>query len=318
VEQTETELPSSLEKLLSLDGDAERELLDQILTSGWEQGCLLDLGDGAQPPALSPTAIRLLLGRLDGREARYPSKGLTDPFEAEPLAQGDPGEREEGYLVVSQRCDLIKGIAAEPLVTVGYAFCCNRASLVSAARAGTSATHLHLCDVGDNNAWLLDLRSLGYVPKTWLSERTPIHLIEPGLARRRFARDLGARSSRAPLPTGLVDHVQNPLRDWLYKSAKRRELCEPFSEFLLVEGTDGWGLLAILGEGQDADAAAEQFDELFKQIDARLGDFQFDQDASDVIRLDQLSAADYLTAHRLDLNRVSYGSKASAEQAPPL
>lgn len=318
MEQTEPELPTSLEKLLSLDAKAEGELLNQILTSGWDQGCLLELGDGVQLPATSPPAIRLLLERLDGREARYPSEGLADPFETEPLAQGNPGEREEGYLILSQRCDLIKGIATEPLVSVGLAFRCDRASLVSAARAGSSATHLYLCNVGHGEAWLLDLRSLGYVPKTWLSDRDPIHLIEPGLARRRFGRGLGARSSRAPLPTELVDRVQNPLRDWLYKGAERRALCEPFSEFLLIEGPDGWGFLAILGEGEDADAAVERFDRLFEQIDAKLDDFPFDKDASDVIRLDQLSAADYFTAHRLDLDRVTYGSKASAEQASPL
>ena len=315
MEQAEAELPSSFETLLSLDGDAEGELLDHILASGWEQGCLLDLGDGLRPPAFSPGAIRLLLDRLDGREARYPSG--ADPFEAKPLTQSDPGEREEGYLVVSQRCDLIKGIATEPLVSVGYAFRCQPGSLVSAARARTSATHLYLCDVSDGNAWLLDLRSLGYVPKTWLSERAPIHLIEPGLARRRFARDLGARSSRAPLPAELVDCVQNPLRDWLYNAAKRRELCEPFSEFLLIDGDDGWGLLAILGEGQDADVAAEKFDQLFKQIDTKLDDFPFDKDASDVLRLDQLNAADYLTAHRLDLDRVTYGSRSTEAHSEP-
>ena len=221
--------------------------------------------------------------------------------------------------MVSQRCDLIKGIAhrANP-VSVGYAFRCQPAIV---GFRGTSQNECHTpvplrrqrrqCMATGPTC------SLGYVPKTWLSERAPIHLIEPGLARRRFARDLGARSSRAPLPAELVDCVQNPLRDWLYNAAKRRELCEPFSEFLLIDGDDGWGLLAILGEGQDADVAAEKFDQLFKQIDTKLDDFPFDKDASDVLRLDQLNAADYLTAHRLDLDRVTYGSRSTEAHSEP-
>lgn len=318
MEQTDPELPDAFDELLSLDAQSEVDLLDQILTNGWDQGCLLELQDGLQPPALSPQSIRLLLRHLDSRDRRYPSDGTSDPFETEPLPQGDPGDRKEGYLVLSQRCDLIKGIAAEPLVSVGHAFCCDHASLVPAARSGSSATHLHLCDTSGDEAWLLDLRSLGYVPKTWLSNRLPTHLISPGLSRRRFARGLGARSSRSPLPTALVDRVQNPLRDWLYQSTSRRSLCEPFSEFLLIDGPKGWGFLAIIDDDQDVNAAVECFDRLYEQINTKLDTFELDEEASDAIPLDQLSAADYLTAYRLDLDRVTYGSRSTDAQSEPL
>jgi hypothetical protein len=311
------ELPAALVELLELDPDAEQKLLEEILERGWDQGCLLSLPLESEPSSFSPAHVKDLTGRLATREAAYPA--VPDPFEGEPLACGDPGDLTEGYLVLTQRCDLIKGIATEPFVAIGRAFRSSDPALNSSARARTSATHLHLSDAADGEAWLLDLRAQWQVPKTWLSEAEPIHLIEPGLPRRRFARGLGNRSARAPVPTEIVDGLQRPLRDWLYQSAGRRGLCEPFCDLLLLQTPGGeWALLGVYDTDVDAELATEKFDGLFGAIRGKVPSFPLSEEDSDAIRIDQISAADFLSAHRLDLDKVSLGSKSAAgSQAEP-
>jgi hypothetical protein len=147
----------------------------------------------------------------------------------------------------------------------------------------------------------------------------PVHLIDPGLPRRRFARGLGNRSARAPVPNDIVDGLQRPLRDWLYQSAGRRKLCEPFTDLLLLSAPgDEWALLGVYDTEADAEIAAENFDQLFEAIRKRVPSFPLSEEDSDAIRIDQITALDFLSAHRLDLDKVSFGSKsASSEQAEP-
>jgi hypothetical protein len=310
-------LPAPLVELLELDSEAEQKLLDEILDRGWDQGCLLSLPPRVEPSSFSPAHIKDVTARLTTRGAAYPA--VPDPFETEPLACGDPGDLQEAYLVLTQRCDLIKGIATEPFVAIGRAFLSSDQAMNSSARAHTSATYLHLSDAANGEAWLLDLRAQWTIPKTWLAEIEPIHLIKPGLPRRRFARGLGNRSARAPVPTEIVDGLQRPLRDWLYQSAARRSLCEPFSDLLVLPAAAGeWALIGIYDVGLNAEVATEKFDHLFEEIRGRVPSFPLSEDDSDAIPIDQISAADFLSAHRLDLDKVSFGSKSTAgNQAEP-
>lgn len=311
------ELPASLIELHELDRDAEQELLDEILQKGWDQGCLVKLGPDREPPSLSPAAVQELVRQLQTREVCYPA--VADPFETDALACGDPGDLRDGYVVLAQRCDLIKGVAVEPLVAVGRAHRTPDAALISSARAATSATHLHLANAPEGEAWLLDLRVAGYIPKTWLADIDPVHLVDPGLRRRLFARGLGNRSARAPVPNEIVDGLQRPLRDWLYQSATRRKLCEPFSDLLLLPApADEWALLAVYDIDVDSELATQNFDELFAAIREKVPSFPLSEEDSDAIPIDQITALDFLSAHRLDFDKVSFGSKSpSGDHAEP-
>lgn len=311
------ELPAALVELLELGTDAEQELLDEVLTRGWDQGCLLPLSADREPPSVSPREMEEFMGRIADRDACYPA--VADPYETEPPACGEPGDLRDGYVVLAQRCDLIKGLKTEPLVAVGRAARSSDAVLISSARAGTSATHLHLADAADEEAWLLDLRAQWPVPKTWLADVEPIHLIDPGIRRRRFARGLGNRSARAPVPTAIVDGLQRPLRDWLYQSAARRKMCEPFSDLLLLPATgEAWALIGLYDIDVNADFATGCFDGLFEAIRGKVPGFPLSEDESDALCIDQITVFDFLSAHRLDLDKVSFGSKsASSDQAEP-
>ncbi|HSC20432.1 MAG TPA: hypothetical protein VLC07_01765, partial [Solirubrobacterales bacterium] len=162
------------------------------------------------------------------------------------------------------------------------------------------------------SGWVADLRTAGHIPKHWLGGRDPYQLLPAGTARRRFARQIGERRSRTPVPAALAEGVQRPLRGWLYKGAERNALCSHFSDLLLLPVGDGsWALIAILGEGKDLGEAEEAFDRLFAQIAERVGEFPLSEDHSDVLPPEQLSVADFNDAYRLDLSQVTFSSRSA-------
>lgn len=315
-----SELPSCLHELIDLAAEDEQGLLREIFTGGWDQGCLITDSADLRAPELAPHTIKELLERVAGRAHFHPAEDSADPFEREPMPQLIPDE-DSGLLVLSQRCDLLKPLRAEPLVEVAIAHRSTEAELVSAARQGGSVCHLHLADHGEepDGAWLVDLRTRGHLPKHWLQGREPAHLLAPGRPRRRFAARLGERNSRIPVPTEIVDRFQGRLRGWLYSSAARRAQSAHFSDLLLLETVDeAWAVIAILGEGKDADRAITDFDALLGAIVERVDDFPISSEYSGVLRPEELSHADFLAAHKLDFKRVTYGSKSGdSSQAEP-
>jgi hypothetical protein len=304
-------LPSYLYSLTGLTMDEERALLLEIFTRGWDQGCLILDSYDLSAPGLAPHVVKALLDQVACRASLHPSGDAADPFEREPMPQRIPDE-ESGLVVLGQRCDLLKPLRSEPLVEVALAHCSGDHELVAAARNGGSACCIHLADQceGSDSAWIVDLRTRGLLPKHWLRGRTPAHLLAPGRARRRFAARLGERNSRIPVPNEIVEGFQGKLRGWLYSSGTRRAQCAHFSELLLLESEDGsWAVLAILGEGKDADRAIGDFDALLGAIVDRVGDFPVSSEYSGVLRVDELSHADFQDAYKLDFSRVTYGSK---------
>lgn len=319
VADVDDEMPLCLRELCELSEGAESELLTHILISGWDQGCFLRPQGGGPVPGLSPERIATLLEVVEGRPQLHPEDGTDDPFEDNPLPAKLPRDADPGLVVLSQRCDLVKPIAAEPLVEVAAATCSTDPELLSAVRRSSSAQHVHLADIEANRGWVTDLRTTGHIPKHWLASREPVQLLKPGLLRRRFAQRIGERRSRTPVPTSVVRDFQRPLRNWLYKGAERNALCAHFSDLFLLPLEDGrFSLLAIPGEGCDLAAAELAFDRLFAAIDERVGSFPLSEDHSDVVPLEQFSLADYHAAYRLDLANVTYGSKsAGAGHAEP-
>ena len=312
-------LPCCLRELIDLASGEEQKLMHEIFTGGWDQGCLILDSADMRAPGLDPHTIAALLQRVADRDAIHPARGALDPFEDEPLPQLVPNQ-DSGLLVLSQRCDIVKPLRSEPLVEVALAHQSTDVELLAAARSGNSACHVHLADREEaESGWLVDLRTRGHLPKHWLKGRTPAHLLSPGRPRRRFASRVGERSARIPVPTTIVDGFQSKLRDWLYSSATRRKQCSHFSDLLLLPPEEGgWAVLAILGEGKDADAAAADFDALLAAIVERVDPFLISRDYSGILRPEELSHADYLAAYKLDFKRVTYGSKSEGTaQAEP-
>lgn len=313
------ELPCFLRDLRGLSAEDEQALLHEIFTVGWEQGCLILDSTDLRPPGLAPHTIDELLRQVADRASIHPSQGVADPFEQEPMPQLVPDD-DSGFVVLSQRCDIVKPLCTEPLIEIALARRSTDLELVAAARQGSSACYLHLADHGEGGgAWLVDLRTRGHLPKHWLKGRVPAHLLAPGRPRRRFATRLGERSSRTPVPTAIVDGVQRRLRDWLYSSATRRAQGAHFSNLLLLPAEDeAWAVIALLGEGKDADKAIRDFDVLLGAIVERVDPFPISTEYSGVLRPEELAHADYLAAHKLDLKRVTYGPKsAGSAQAEP-
>jgi hypothetical protein len=305
------ELQAGLRELCELSQAEEADLLSHIFASGWDQGCLVDLEGGAALPDLSPQRIEALLEVIEGRPRVHPEGDIADPFEEEPLAAVVPPEDGSGLVLLSQRCDLIKPIAVEPLIEVAGASCCTDPELLANARRYSSTQHVLLADLDEERGWLLDLRTAGHIPKHWLSGRSPSQLLPPGRSRRRFAERVGDRRSRIPVPASVVRDFQSPLRGWLYKGAERNALCAHFSDLLLLQFDDVWGLIAVPGEGKTLDAAEAAFDDLFPRIAERVDPFPLSEDHSDVIPLEQLSVADFYDAYRLDFAQVTFGSKSA-------
>lgn len=312
-------LPCCLNELIGLAEEDERSLLEGIVSKGWDQGCLIADSAKLRPPGLAPHTIDELLARVSDRRSVHPAGNITDPFEDEPGPQLIPDGEQAGLLVLSQRCDIIKPFCLEPLVEVALACCSANGELLAMARHGGSACYLHLADTGEEEGWLVDLRTRGHLPKHWLGERTPAQLLAPGPERRRFAVRLGERSSRVPIPTTIVDEFQNKLRGWLYSSATRRGQCAHFSDLLLLPAEDGsWAVLALLGEGKDVDRATTDFDVLLGRIIERVDPFPVSVEYSGVLRPEELAYADYLAAYPMDFKKITYGSKsAGAGQAEP-
>jgi hypothetical protein len=316
------ELPCCLRDLVGLPAAEERELLGEIFSERWDQGCLICDSADLRAPGLDPHTIAALLREVGDRDAVHPATGAAQGVGDDPLPQLVPDE-DSGLLVLSQRCDIVKPLRIEPLVEVALAHRSTDVELLAIVRRDGSACHLHLTDDQGDEAeggWVVDLRTRGHLPKHWLKGRRPAHLVPPGRPRRRFAGRLGERSSRIPVPTAIVDGFQHKLRDWLYASARRRAQCSFFSEFLLLPSEDGaWALIAILGDGKDADEATVAFDALLGAIVDRVEPFPLGSDYSGVLRPEELSHADYLAAFKLDFKRVTYGSKsASTAQAEPM
>jgi hypothetical protein len=156
------EMQPCLRELYELSQAEEKVLLDHIFTSGWDQGCLVDLEGDAGPPDLSPERIEALLKVVEGRPRVHPEDGIADPFEEKPLAAEVPPEDGSGLVLLSQRCDLIKPIATEPLIEVAGASCCTDPELLADARRHSSAQHVLLADLDEERGWLLDLRTTGH------------------------------------------------------------------------------------------------------------------------------------------------------------
>lgn len=175
---------------------------------------------------------------------------------------------------------------------------------------------------GPNKAtWAADLRQRAVIPKHRL-------LAQPGLVqpigdehrRKQFRLRLGQRYWRDPVPTELVESLQRPLVGVIGRSATRSVFAERFVALLGIRPTSGQVIVvAVRAPGSD-----EQAEKDWRELSALLEEHEpaaaalIGPEESGVYGVDDVSLGFWLDSFKFDLDEITYGKKASVEQADPL
>jgi len=220
----------------------EREVLDRILASGIDQGAFV------RPPQhqLAVVADERLARLLRDVSARAScSPGVEDPFFDRDPPQGPIDGDEPGWVVLTQRCDLIRAYRIEPLVELARAEPVTDRDILDQARSN-SPRYIVLAERPDG-AWVIDLRRRAWLPKHLLPDQDAVQPLATARARKRLRLRLGQRYWRDPVPDDIVRDVQRPLREALRRSRTRVRLGGYFSDWLGVRDGDKVLVLAIVG-----------------------------------------------------------------------
>jgi hypothetical protein len=155
----EEELDPLLAAVLAAASAEEQKTLVGILESGLDQGWFLRPSSDAlvNPPAAKLTRFYDLVA---ARDAVRPT--CADPWATSiPAAQPIP-RREPGWVVLTQRCDLVSAYATEALVEVA------RATIVkgpaAAAAKANSPRSIGFADAGGGAIRAADLRQRAWLP----------------------------------------------------------------------------------------------------------------------------------------------------------
>lgn len=312
--RTETALDPRLAAVAACGYDEERELLHEILSSGIDQGCFLRCDDEALlSPA--PAEMERFLETMEKR----PSIGLTEP---DPWADGGPaaqpiGGDEPGYIVLTQRCDLVRALRVEPLVEVARAVRI-QGDAVAAAKVG-SPRFVAFAPAEGGGVWAADLRQRACLPKPQLLQTEPAPAIEGERARKQFRQRLGQRYARDAVPTDLVDTFQRPLRDAVKRSKPRIAQLGNFTAWLGQRTDDGHVIVyAVAADGREVEAE-EDWLELMEWLEGKLPDVHglIEPEVSGVYTADDLTFGLSLDAFKFDFDEISYSSRAGDDHAPP-
>jgi hypothetical protein len=285
-------------------------VLDRILVSGVDQGCFL------RPPpdhlaVLDDEEMGRLLEDVSARSDCRPS--LEDPFlDQDPPTAAMDGD-EPGWVVLSQRCDLIRAYRVEPLVELARVEPVTDEGIIVQARSN-SARYVLLADRADG-AWVVDLRRRACLPKHLLPDEAFARPVSAARAVKRFRLRLGQRYWRDSVPDDIVRDVQLPLRDAIRRSSSRVRKAGYFSEWLGLRDGDKVLVLAILGEGKDRREAEAAFDELLASLAPELQDRLAPESA--VVDVDDIPLGLWLDAFKFDFDEISYGRRADEDHATP-
>jgi hypothetical protein len=285
-------------------------VLDRILASGIDQGSFLRPPEN-QLAVLSDEQLGRLLEDVSGRSACGPS--IEDPFAGQdPPAAAIDGDG-PGWVVLTQRCDLVRDYKVEPLVELACAELVTDLDIIAQARSN-SPRYVFLAERGDG-AWVVDLRRRAWLPKYLLPGQRAVQPLATARARKRFRLRLGQRYWRDPVPDDIVRDVQRPLRDALRGGRDRVRLGGYFSEWLGMRDGDKVLVLAILGDGKDRREAEAAFEELLAKLKPEVRERLAPE--SSVVSVDDISLGLWLDAFKFDFDDISYGRRADDDHATP-
>ena len=299
-----------LAELLALDNQKEEKILNEILEKGFDQGCLV------RPPSdallSGPAECEALLEGLKGRVKQEAT--ADDPFLNEEIPHEAVTGDEPAWVVLTQRCDLVRSFREEPVVELARATLVPTDSGLRTMAKRNSPRYLFLCDVAEGS-WVVDLRIRALLPKHRLLECTPAPLaIEGGTPRQDFRLRLGQRYSRDAVPDDIVRDLQWPLADWFSKNAALRRHGDMFSTFLVQRQPEGLLLAGVIGSGHDPIEADEAFRNMLDNLktDATL------HPRSGSYTTAEVPLSMYLGSYKLSLDELSRGSKTGGDAAQPL
>jgi len=159
--EQDVQLDPRLAAVLACTEEQELEVLHEILRSGIDQGWFLrpSLDELLWPePRQVEQFFDLLSGRPNVRLTEGDPWALTSPS-VEPM----PGE-EPGWVVLTQRCDLVRPFRAEPVVEVARA---RRVEGTDATAAKTNSPRLVAFREDDEGTtWAADLRQRAWIPSS--------------------------------------------------------------------------------------------------------------------------------------------------------
>jgi hypothetical protein len=211
-----------------VSADAETKLLKEITEAGWEAGCWARV-----PQDKLVVATREELREItEGLRSRKAGREVV----ADPFPNGRPQEEIDGkepcYVIVSQRCDIVGLLKAEPLVELAPAFFCDDKNRISASWKN-SAREFPI-DHTAAATYIVDLRYRYYLPKIDLADLAPKQALPASdRVRERFVLRTSQRYTRAAVPDHLVEKVVLPLLDAIKKDSDANAI---FSEWALFHG----------------------------------------------------------------------------------
>ena len=298
-----------IERLKAREADAEQKLLNEILNRGYDQGCFLrpEEDDLVSVSAAEAESILEAAAEIDVANPDCEDPEIT--LEAQPV----PGEG-PGYVIISQQCDLLVGMAREPLVELARAYPIDPDAKEAQAIRINSARQLPLVET-EGALWVADLRLKGLLPKDRLTDFDPVQIV-PADRWDRFRMRLGQRYSRDALPTELVEKIQRPLvKKVIGRNATTRERAKVFTDWFAYPVEDKWRLMALI----DLDYTQEQGDDAYEALAAHFPD-EFDElldDRSGATTMDKIDFRLWLTAKKLNLDEISWHPKRGEGHSEP-
>lgn len=303
-----------LSAVLTTDPAAEQEMLRRVLEAGLDQGWFL------RPPAgellnPSPPEMVRFCDALSTRDAVSP--GCADPWAVSaPAARPIPG-REPGWVILTQRCDLVRAFVSEPLVELA------RAATLDGPAAAASKTNsprsVFFAEAEGGGVWAVDLRQRAWIPKMRLVEQPDLTpAIEGGRSQKRFRLRLGQRYWRDPVPDDLVETLQRPLRHTLRGSAARIATLRNFT-MLLGQRSEGDRVLvlAVAEDGRTAEAESDWIDLMDLLSNREPAAHARIDEASGVYSSDDVPLGLWLDSFKFDFDELTYSSKADGDHATP-
>ena len=277
---------TELDTAFSLTQEQETDLIRTILAGGWDQGCFLTADQAGE--LIEPATERTKwIERMAERE-RGQRPNLADPY-PHGRDRADP-PADQGYVVLTQRCDLLGDLKREPLIELAPCRKVTGHELNEAARNSPRVILAYRPPAGKASTagWVVDVRTHVWVPKTRLSGwGEPAHIIERD-QRPRFALRAGRRYSRKPVPEMYVDTVQRPLRklvmgEFLSDTAD-------FTEWLIVERDEDLPvILAAITQGSDRVRCEDVLHTILRKLESTAEEV-IDIDASRVDALNDIPA----------------------------
>jgi hypothetical protein len=281
-------------RLQLLTDDQESAILDSVLTKGIDQGWFFRVAE-SDLVSSSPGALDEILRAVLTRSGKARAL-VEDPYLDFNYPVGSISGDAPGFMIVSQKCDLLQTIRKEPMVElVRVRRTADRDELTAIRKVSP-----RYFGVQDNKdfAWIADLRSHSFLPKDALLTIAGQHVLDRD-QRRRFALRLGDRYERQPIPSALVDSLQRPLIDFLGKAAHVGHAAH-FEDWRIVLGNHKPIVIAITAIAVKRSVAEDAFDALQRAMPRVITDV-FDQDLSGVILFEELS---------LDLEQVTFSKGA--------